>query len=469
LGGVTTLPVGRFDDGGPAIPDGAAGQVRRVLVVGAGIAGLTVANALHHAGVECAVLEARSRVGGRLHTRDVGGSPVDLGGSWLHHPSGNPLRRFARVAGVACGPGDPMPTLAAFDVSDRRWLSAEEVQSTLTGDLEGFVDALGELRRRLGADASAADGIEAFLATTGLADERLRRARQGLRAAVEADAAGSAEQQSLTWLWTQDEYDDAYFGDLPRPGYVTVVEAMASGLDVRLDFPVVAVDLTDDGVTVTSDSGRTEAGSHVVVAVPLGVLKGGMVTFTPPLPAERTRVVARLGFGRYEKVVLAFARPFWRDAGWSHLVLFPPDPTQPAAWVFDLDAFGAGPVLVCHVFHTATGHVATAWPNGAAAWVTDQLAAALDAPCPPPLAVAVTDWAHDPYAAGAYTHVTPGSANADLDLLGTPVGGRILFAGEHTQSARVGYADGAMTSGIREAKRLLRTPAVTLGRVPSTV
>ena len=69
-------------------------------------------------------------------------------------------------------------------------------------------------------------------------------------------------------------------------------------------------------------------------------------------------MVSRLGFGRYEKVVLKFARPFWREAGWSHLVLFPPDPAEPAAWVFDLDAFGIGPILVCHVFHSATGHAA---------------------------------------------------------------------------------------------------------------
>lgn len=60
--------------------------------------------------------------------------------------------------------------------------------------------------------------------------------------------------------------------------------------------------------------------------------------------------------------------------------------------------------------------------------------------------------------------MTPGSSNADLDLLGTPVAGRVLFAGEHTQSKRVGYADGAMSSGVREAKRLLGMPAVTLGR-----
>jgi monoamine oxidase len=455
----------RFDDGGHEVPGGLAGPVRRVLVVGAGVAGLTVANALHHAGVECTVLEARRRVGGRLHTRDVLGTPVDLGGSWLHHPSGNVLRRFARLAGVECQPGDPLPTLSAFDVATGRWLSPEEVETSLTGDLGGFVSTLDALREREGAGASAAEGIEGFLAATGLTGEPLRRARQGLRASVEADAAGAAEDQSLAWLWTQDEYDDDYFGDLPNGGYVSVVEALAAGLDVRVDWPVVGVEVTEEGVSASSQSGRTERGSHVVVTVPLGVLRRGLPTFTPPLPDERVRVVHRLGFGRYEKVVLKFARPFWREAGWSHLVVFPPDPTQPAAWIFDLDAFGIGPVLVGHVFHSATVRVSTAWPAGAAQWLTDQLAVVLGEPCPQPVAVELTNWAGDPYAAGAYTHVTPGSSNEDLDLLGTPVAGRILFAGEHTQSARVGYADGAMSSGVREAKRLLGVPEVVLGRV----
>jgi monoamine oxidase len=455
---------GLFDDGNHEVPGGIAEPVQRVVVVGAGIAGLTVANALEHAGVGCVVLEARGRVGGRLHTVDLAGSPVDLGGSWLHHPSGNPLARFARDAGVECAPGDPLPTLSGFDLGTGRWLPREEVEATLTGDLGGFVTALGALRERLGPEASAADGIEAFLATAGLTGDALRRARQGLRAHVEADAAGAAEQQSLEWLWTQDEYDDAYFGDLPRPGYTAVVDAMAAGVDVRLDWPVAGVDLTGAGVSVTSGSGQTETGSHVVVTVPLGVLKSDRLTFTPPLPPERAALVSRLGFGRYEKVALRFARPFWREAGWSHLALFPADPAEPAAWVFDLDAFGVDPILVCHVFHTATDHVSAASPARAARWVTDRLTAALGVPCPEPVAVAVTAWADDPCTGGAYTHVTPGSANADLDLLGTPVGGRILFAGEHTQSARVGYADGAMTSGIREAKRLLAAPSVTLGR-----
>ena len=55
----------------------------------------------------------------------------------------------------------------------------------------------------------------------------------------------------------------------------------------------------------------------ILVAVPLGVLKTQVPSFTPPLPDERVEAVSRLGYGRYEKVVLQFAAPFWRDAGWS--------------------------------------------------------------------------------------------------------------------------------------------------------
>jgi polyamine oxidase len=77
--------------------------------------------------------------------------------------------------------------------------------------------------------------------------------------------------------------------------------------------------------------------------------------------------------------------------------------------------------------------------------------------------VAVTSWATDPFSGGAYTHIPPGATPADADLLGEPIGGRLLFAGEHTQSARLAYADGAMTSGIREEKRLLGQPGVHLG------
>ena len=84
---------------------------------------------------------------------------------------------------------------------------------------------------------------------------------------------------------------------------------------------------------------------------------------------------------------------------------------------------------------------------------------------PAPTAVAASDWAVDPYSRGAYSFIRLGSSRKDLDLLGEPIGGRLVFAGEATGSARTGFADGAMRTGIREAKRLLGTGEVRLGRL----
>jgi polyamine oxidase len=76
----------------------------------------------------------------------------------------------------------------------------------------------------------------------------------------------------------------------------------------------------------------------------------------------------------------------------------------------------------------------------------------------------VTSWANDRYSGGAYTHIPPGADPADADVLGEPIGGRLLFAGEHTQSTRLAYADGAMTSGIREANGFSASPASVSAR-----
>ena len=163
------MTVGTYDDGRAEVPGGVTGPVERVAVVGAGIAGLTVANALTHAGVDCVVLEARDRIGGRLHTVDLAGAPVDMGGSWIHHPAGNPLRAFAEQVGVVCRPGNPLAALAGYDCGEGRRLSRSEVDESLALQFDDFPDAVGRLGSDRGPDASAADAIDTFVAGAGLA------------------------------------------------------------------------------------------------------------------------------------------------------------------------------------------------------------------------------------------------------------------------------------------------------------
>ena len=123
-------------------------------------------------------------------------------------------------------------------------------------------------------------------------------------------------------------------------------------------------------------------------------------------------------------------------------------------WVFDLDAFGAGPVLCAHLFHTLTPYALDRPRAQAVDWLREVLAEVVGHPVPDPVASVVTSWANDPFTCGAYTHCPPGADPSMLDLLGEPVDGRLLLAGEHAHSARTGYADGAYTSGLRAAKRL---------------
>jgi polyamine oxidase len=406
--GVAGLTAESFDDGQIGVPAGVAGPVERVVVIGAGIAGLTVANALTHGGVECVVVEARDRIGGRLHTVNLAGSMVDLGGSWIHTPVGNPMRAFADQAGVRCSSANPLPELAGFDCGEGRRLSAAEVEANISLQLEDFPQARGRLLAGLGPDASAADGIEAFVAGAGLAPGPARRARQGMHALVEGESADLAERQSLRWMWNEMEYEGHYFGDVPVGGYRRLVEAMAAGVDLRLGVDVAEIACSADGVRVRSVDGTSEDGSHVVVTVPLGVLKRGAPRFRPALPPDRLAAIDRLGFGRYEKVALRFDEPFWRAAGLPHAMIFPRDSSAPAVWAIGLDAFGAGPVLVFQVFHSAARHVLGAAPGDAAQWALDMLAEAIGRSCPAPTAVAVTSWATDRYSGGAYTHIPPG-------------------------------------------------------------
>jgi polyamine oxidase len=240
--------------------------VDRVVVVGAGIAGLTTASRLRRAGIPCLVLEARDRIGGRLHTVDLAGVPVDLGGSWIHHPIGNPLSSLCDEYGIARDPGDPMPSLTAYDRVERRRLDRAEVETFCRLAFDGFAEAVETLRDRLGPDATALDAIEAYVAERQFVGAVARRVRQGLRATE-----------------------------------------------------VVSVEVVADGIRVTCADGSVETGSHAVVTVPLGVLKRGRPRFDPSLPTPVRVAVDALGFGRYEKIALRFESAFWRHDRCSHL------------------------------------------------------------------------------------------------------------------------------------------------------
>ncbi len=436
--------------------------VERVIVIGAGMAGLTAANALTAAGVETVVLEARDRIGGRTYTADVGGSRLDLGASWIHTPEGNPVSEYAARADVQVVPGNFVLELTGFDQAEGRLLTDAEQTELAEHMHEGFPEWLERSQPRFDAHTSMADAIGLYIAESGLEPGQARRLWSYLKLFFEADATDFLEAQPAAAESEGEEYGGDYLGDMPVGGYGWITAALASDVDVRLRCVVTGVAASEGGVEVTLADGRVERGSHAIVTVPLGVLKHRDIEFTPPLDAERLASIDRLTFGRFEKIGLRFERPFWRDAGLVHLVVYPPTPEESAVSIFAMDAFGAGPALLAFVFRSATDWFDGAAPAEAAEWVLAMVSEATGAPCPPPEAVVLSNWGSDPFSRGSYTSLPFGASPADLRRLGEPAHERILFAGEATTAARMGFADGAMSTGLREARRLLGSDTVEL-------
>src|SRR5262245_10505901 len=172
------VPTASYADGSTSIPGGLVGEPERVIIVGAGWAGLTAANALRNAGVEHVLLEARDRIGGRAHTVDLDGVPVDLGCSWIHDPIGNPMTTFAEQVGVARRTADLELDAATYRMWDGhlgRELSLEE-KLTALGHGANFLIVDGPaIADELGARASAYDGAQVYLDRQGLVGDARRQ------------------------------------------------------------------------------------------------------------------------------------------------------------------------------------------------------------------------------------------------------------------------------------------------------
>jgi len=452
----------RFDGGDPAIPTGATGAPTRVIVVGAGMAGLAAASALRNAGVDVVVIEGRDRIGGRTFTRDVGGVPIDVGGAWIHTADGNPMSALADAAGIARVPNDivaQVNKLSGYDSDGAKWLTLADLGIPLILT-QAFQSALPDLVAQLGAGASVEDGIQSFIASRPESADVLRLADYGIRVIAEQFESARSTDLSLAWY---DAVAIAYEGldAFPVGGYRGIVDYLATGLDVRTGQPVTSIAYDENGVTVATDADVFQ-GSHAIVTAPLGVLKAGAIAFDPPLPAGKLASIEAMGFGHFEKVALRFDDAFWLDAGHVNWIHLGPGGERAFPVFLDLTTTVGQPALVALC--------SAAFAEGLLAESTDAtvdrvralLASMFGAGLPAPLDAHATRWGSDPFTRGAYTYVALGASPTDFAELAAPVGGRVLFAGEHTTSQRFGYADGALDTGVREAKRLLGVADVAL-------
>jgi monoamine oxidase len=433
-----------------------------VLVIGAGAAGLAAASELGAHGLSVCLLEARDRLGGRIHTVHAPGVPIplELGAEFIHGRAASTLEWLAKI-------NEPI-----VDATQTRWMN-------IRGRLQSSDELFDELKRGLSSTRRPAKDLPFALFLDSVAKRKLSpRVRVFARMLVEGfDAADASRVSTFEIL---DEWSGNGAADAPtfRPlrGYATVIDALAGTLrdraHIQLNSLVKEVRWTRGAVaaagTHLGKAFRVEA-SRAVIALPIGVLQ------TPPhmpygveiAPALRSKRPAldMLASGPVIKVLLQFHEPFWEnlDDGRYRDAAFFQAPQQPFPTFWTslpirssmMVAWSAGPnaarmigVPDAEIVQRAIQSLQSVF--GSRTSVLEHLSGSR-----------LHDWQADPLSAGAYSYVVAGGRGARRTMA-APIQGTLFLAGEAVDtSGEAATVAGALSSGRRAALEVLRAVRAT--------
>ncbi|XP_077984860.1 peroxisomal N(1)-acetyl-spermine/spermidine oxidase-like [Glandiceps talaboti] len=486
----------------------------KVVIIGAGIAGLSAAKTLINNGItNVKILEATSRIGGRIQTQKLGNGIIEMGANWIHGVFQNPIFNLAQENKLfdRKNPRSHIGAQHFYTTQGNKideWIAqsvrkvyhefyqmAEECSSN---DTECCTALGGSVGQFLWKQFNKSDD------NTKFSDEenKLRKAVFHWFINLECCISGCHSMDDVA-LQPFGEYTDLGGGDRILPGgYQSLLEVIQANIpeeNILMNKAVGCIKWNctnttnaliseNDDATILKEyepvileckNNETVTADHVIVTTSLGFLKyNAHQLFQPQLPADKLHAIHALGYGTAGKIFLEYEDIWWdKDFSGCRIIwdktidVFSGEESEQKQWYhklyqFTVNAFCPN-ALYAYMAGQECQHMETLSQQEVATTCTAILKKFLSkGDIPEPNRVIQTSWYSNPYTRGSYSYVAVDSTGEDIDVLAKPLpyidqGSdktqqlKVLFAGEATHRTFYSTTHGALLSGEREADRII--------------
>ncbi|MBK5279162.1 MAG: FAD-dependent oxidoreductase [Bacteroidia bacterium] len=457
------------DDPGPEVPfDG------NVVIIGAGAAGLFAADILHTKGIKVSVLEASNQLGGRIQSfrnsneisdsllfdmknRTIADFPVELGAEIVFGPDSSWGKIISNLN---------LSTVSLETVATNRFILDQSVKTAV--ELQGDSDFLQSQTfvNELPNYSSAAVSMKQAISGLSRRTDAILNSQIGNYYGTSNDTLGIS-------LLSQDlkarTHDGKVFSMKANPMQDILLSRFSEIQSlVETGKQVKSINYGSDPIVITLKDGSQVEADKVISTVPISILKGGGISFSPALPGEMTSALSRMGMDATVRLVLDFKKNFWgEDSGFI--------------W---------GGTTAPHYFSTGIGRsefyrTISITINGAKAaelsakgpdLMIAEILAELDAlyagqatlfvrrnldttdPNFDKIIYILKDWSKDEHFKGGYSYPLASATTNDRIALGKPVSNKLFFAGEATDvGGDAGTVSGALSSGARVSEEVIKS------------
>jgi monoamine oxidase len=423
----------------------------KVIVIGAGAAGVYATHLLMHYGIEVELLEASAKTGGRIQAdTSFSDIAIETGAEEVH---GNRSILYDLASHFAGN------RLVKDDGVDLFWISNQlrtEKYLREAADLAGEGETMFQILESLGSYPGANQTVTEYLADFPL-DSRfftIANALIGNEYGANNDLIGMLALREAESLYTSGlesfKFKTGTYWQLFESAFGAAVAK------AKLSKVVASVNYTNSSIDVITTNGEVFTADKVIVTVPLSMLKQGSIVFNPALPSAKISAIENIGMGQGLKIFLKFSGEFWASNTSSIIG----GATIPEYWVTHYGKNSNEFLLTAFVMGTKADELAllsetelsslliaeltTFYPGGGvASKYTGQ--------------IRVKNWKNEAFIGGAYSYPSLNGAG-QREVLAESVNGKVYFAGEATNiNGHIATVHGAMESSYLAVNEILQS------------